>query len=134
MTNTPDLLPCPFCGGEACYDFFPGEGEHGVCCLGRECGASVEGFDSMETAFSAWNTRATPPQATGWQPVPDLEEFQSWWRASKYCQVVFPKQGWEQIALDGWNAALASRGLIRTAPDAPTIEPAKRTEGSDVYL
>lgn len=33
-------------------------------------------------------------------------QFLSWWKASKYCQVVFPKDGWEQIARDGWNAAI----------------------------
>ena len=36
----------------------------------------------------------------------DLKAFQQWWLASKYNQVVFPKDGWEQIAKDAWGAAI----------------------------
>ena len=35
----------------------------------------------------------------------DMSAFDNWWCASKYCQVVNPKCGWRQIALDGWDAA-----------------------------
>ena len=57
-----DLLPCPFCGGEAKhYAFDPGdpfEPEHGVGCPG--CEATMGGFDTWEQAISAWNTRPSP--------------------------------------------------------------------------
>ena len=37
----------------------------------------------------------------------DLKEFEKWWLASKYNQVVYPMEGWEQIAKDAWAAAIA---------------------------
>jgi hypothetical protein len=36
----------------------------------------------------------------------DLTEFNKWWQASKYNQVVAPATGWEQIAKDAWEAAI----------------------------
>ena len=36
----------------------------------------------------------------------DLTEFNNWWLASKYNQVVAPADGWEQIAKDAWEAAI----------------------------
>lgn len=38
-----------------------------------------------------------------------MSDFDSWWNASKYCQVVVMKPGARRIALDAWNAALQSR-------------------------
>lgn len=59
-----ELLPCPFCGGEA--DEYEGEYGNGVYCM--QCGAMVGepihlGFNiaervSYEQAVEAWNTRA----------------------------------------------------------------------------
>jgi hypothetical protein len=34
------------------------------------------------------------------------EKFESWWRASKYCQLITPSVRLEQIAWDGYQAAL----------------------------
>lgn len=42
------------------------------------------------------------------------DNFSRWWLASKYCQVVTPEPGWEQIARDGWAAA-ARREAAETA-------------------
>lgn len=36
------------------------------------------------------------------------EEFESWWYASKYCQVVNPSANAEQTAWDSWQASRAS--------------------------
>ena len=47
-----ELLPCPFCGGEAKYD--NNEGYHYIIC--DECGARNFGF-TREQAFDEWNTR-----------------------------------------------------------------------------
>lgn len=36
-----------------------------------------------------------------------MSDFDRWFRASKYCQVVNPTSNTEQIARDAWDAALA---------------------------
>jgi len=52
-----DLLPCPFCGGEAKYYHRPDttgwSNTEWVCCSG-DCGAST----CMQEAIAAWNTRS----------------------------------------------------------------------------
>ena len=70
MTKT-NLLPCPFCGGEANYhmsisrhpehDYW-----HGVFCL--TCPACIDNFDTEVEAIEAWNTRAerTCHKGSGW--------------------------------------------------------------------
>ena len=57
MRETNELLPCPFCGGEAetfnPFDAIPGT----WCVICREC-ASCNGFEQTEPeAIEAWNTR-----------------------------------------------------------------------------
>ena len=37
----------------------------------------------------------------------DYDAFKAWWLASKYNQVVIPEEGWEQLAKDTWEAAIA---------------------------
>ena len=37
----------------------------------------------------------------------DYDAFKSWWLASKYNQVVIPKERSEQFAKDVWEAAIA---------------------------
>lgn len=58
-----ELLPCPFCGGEAeRIDFGPGSGDNegGSCIACTKCQASgpVE-FGYKENFVSNWNTRPT---------------------------------------------------------------------------
>lgn len=38
-----------------------------------------------------------------------LRDFDSWWGASKYCQVIFSDDARRQVAMDAWIAALASQ-------------------------
>ncbi|MBR1445479.1 MAG: Lar family restriction alleviation protein [Alloprevotella sp.] len=55
MTAT-NLLPCPFCGGEASKRLFYG-GRYSVYC--DECDARVGGLaDTEAEAIAAWNARA----------------------------------------------------------------------------
>ena len=49
-----DILPCPFCGGEAMLGK-DSELRDMVYCL--ECGAKTWGFDSDKQAILRWNTR-----------------------------------------------------------------------------
>lgn len=67
-----DLLPCPFCGGEAeCDETYPDsdhDNTHHVSCLFDGCAGNIyqpnETTWGREEAITAWNTRA--PQ---WQPM-----------------------------------------------------------------
>ena len=59
-----DLLPCPFCGGEAAayveHSKFPPGYYYGVEC--DKCDARTGEFDHKEEAIAAWNRRALPPE------------------------------------------------------------------------
>ena len=52
-----ELLPCPFCGGEA-YIYAPGPIEHHVACKNPSCYAETHGWSTEAEAIAAWNTRA----------------------------------------------------------------------------
>ena len=61
--GTPELLPCPFCDGEAVvttdeYAGLPPAIWVVVCHAPTLCGAEVGFFPSKEQAITAWNTRA----------------------------------------------------------------------------
>lgn len=64
--TTPDLKPCPFCGGEAVYDFhakgmpeaWENDCDHWVYCDAEDCFANVGLCESKSEAIAAWNTRA----------------------------------------------------------------------------
>ena len=49
-----ELLPCPFCGGEA--RIITAAGESWVLC--DECKATTEAHTSRQIAIAAWNRRA----------------------------------------------------------------------------
>jgi len=56
------LLPCPFCGGEACMNehVFTGYSSmFGVICLDC-CAETWQFYDTKEEAAAAWNRRAQP--------------------------------------------------------------------------
>ena len=70
MTD-PDLLPCPFCGGEAFIaqlEYGPEGTKHvaecgEVGCGGQRFGAVVDGclgFDTKQQATAHWNQRIQP--------------------------------------------------------------------------
>ena len=50
-----ELLPCPFCGGEAELFDYPEMKAYCVACL--ECGVETLIYSSKEKAIKAWNTR-----------------------------------------------------------------------------
>lgn len=60
MTNDkpqaqPELLPCPFCGGDAEYTYTRILGDHSVEC--KQCTAMVCAKPLKEQAIEAWNKR-----------------------------------------------------------------------------
>lgn len=61
--RTTELLPCPFCGGEAeLYSTVPTH-DGFWSCICRDCGASTS-FGSEAEAITAWNTRAEDAAST----------------------------------------------------------------------
>lgn len=67
----PDLLPCPFCGGDArlISDGGSGIGSTVACNHCHICGhdydkSNSSGLDFDTAAVKAWNTRAAPPDNT----------------------------------------------------------------------
>ena len=63
-----ELLPCPFCGGNAKFISFVDACSHRPACLVRcnDCGALTKDFVAEDSTFSykdeaknAWNTRTT---------------------------------------------------------------------------
>ena len=58
-----DLLPCPFCGGEAArVDIEDGENAGGSCVCCKKCNASGNlEFEFKENFITAWNTRTPTP-------------------------------------------------------------------------
>jgi restriction alleviation protein Lar len=63
--TTPELLPCPFCGGPACmhktrkYVLPFGPYEYDVSCL-RGCTHPFDWYETPEAAAILWNTRFPP--------------------------------------------------------------------------
>ena len=56
--TTPELLPCPFCGGDADIWRASGERTAWVACMGR-CSVLVsKEYTTDAEAIAAWNTRA----------------------------------------------------------------------------
>ena len=52
-----ELLPCPFCGGDAESEFIPSfRNSHFVRC--KICLSSIRGYDTKDKAIAAWNRRA----------------------------------------------------------------------------
>lgn len=69
-----ELLPCPFCGGEAQVQHQSRElyGDvvdwYGVYCKKQFCGY-VSGQSTEAEAIAAWNSRAKPPCGGGYCPL-----------------------------------------------------------------
>lgn len=62
--KTPDLKPCPFCGGKAKQDEFYDEcylTAWSVFC--DYCGAEIKSIAGIENAIEAWNRRASDENA-----------------------------------------------------------------------
>jgi Lar family restriction alleviation protein len=76
MSNTEQLLPCPFCGGEAVYfpQEYPDKTFHAVKC--KNCYIVWEGHPTKSAAIEKWNTRAalSPPQAVDEKGIREADE------------------------------------------------------------
>jgi Lar family restriction alleviation protein len=76
MSNTEQLLPCPFCGGEAVYfpQEYPDKTFHAVKC--KNCYIVWEGHPTKSAAIEKWNTRAalSPPQAVDEKGIREAAE------------------------------------------------------------
>lgn len=109
----PELLPCPFCGGEPeRIDFGPGDAENegGSCIACKQCQSSgpVE-FGRKENFISNWNRRAALSQQRAvaeewrWVPVAATAEM---WEAGMNCWSPDDTQG--DYLEKAWEAMLAA--------------------------
>jgi len=57
-----ELLPCPFCGGDAEID--QDMGGFAAYCVSCDCAMDVYG--PLESTIAAWNRRAAPPPEKNW--------------------------------------------------------------------
>lgn len=82
--RTTELLPCPFCGGEASKRLFY-VARYGVYC--DECDARVGGlFNTEAEAIAAWNTRADTEY--GGIPATDENMAKYGWVRERTCELV----------------------------------------------
>lgn len=71
--NEPELLPCPFCGGDKLtYDIYGDENEYDqINC--KQCGFWFSTYSDIEdTSLAIWNRRT--PAAPQWTTEPPQEE------------------------------------------------------------
>lgn len=74
-----ELLPCPFCGGEASVERIGGNGYYFVACSGLNCCDSALA-DTEAEAIAAWNTRAERTCEMEYSGgVPDFVSLDTWW-------------------------------------------------------
>lgn len=73
-TRTPDLLPCPFCGGAARWATSTEDDDWEIQCSNQNCGIMLFccGATGEETAAN-WNTRSESALQTAQQRIADLE-------------------------------------------------------------
>jgi Lar family restriction alleviation protein len=69
LTSGNKMEPCPFCGGEAEYEFLTDgkKDSHHVGCINEHCPvefAAAISFRDKETAIEAWNTRVNKTPKT----------------------------------------------------------------------
>lgn len=84
--TAPDLLPCPFCGGEASAWNLTLEGAvHCADCRATIVRQHKPVYDTgYEEAIAAWNTRATPAAMTP-DPAAIREAWEkTYWRMRSY--------------------------------------------------
>lgn len=89
-----DLLPCPFCGGEA-HIMQIGTRRQSCRVSCEDCGCDHESGDEGDECGASWNQRAAPPRL----PAPELKAGQC------YVAWVETKQGWKPdriVEIDQW--------------------------------
>ena len=138
MSNTPSLLPCPFCGCKAVASINKDESlwSHDVVdwtrvhCTNDECNAQTEatceGYEP--SAIEVWNRRTPHPDvasgyADGWQDGMPCEKRKAiqegeqigasaaWFHARHNMLDTLDRRNVFRAGFDrGWNAALAAQG------------------------
>ena len=116
MSNTPSLLPCPFCGCKAMASINKGESlwSHDVVdwtrvhCTNDECNAQTEatceGYEP--SAIEVWNRRT--PQPVVREPLPKFTALRFRARRDKKAEVTLLFQGHETA--DAWVRGITKKG------------------------
>lgn len=111
----PELLPCPFCGGQASYT--PTCHIDVVQC--RVCGAQVMAtMGQHEAAIVAWNRRVTPPATVAAlvEALEGLMQGSVWKDAHTFIDGTPVGAGWQTIRMptdETLSAARAALALYR---------------------
>lgn len=113
MQQTRELLPCPFCGGEAeRIDFGPdaAENEGGSCIACKRCQASgpVE-FGFKENLIANWNRRAAPEGFVMVPVEPTDEMIEASLIRVPIAKRINPGQHLRIYGARAWDAMLAAR-------------------------
>ncbi len=87
MTHpSPELLACPFCGGEGLLHRVPGLGKcWSVSC--KNCDAGPSSRLSEPGAIAAWNRRATPPLPADVESVVRDLNTVAFWSSPDTCRI-----------------------------------------------
>ena len=67
------LLPCPFCGAKARFDY--GSGIFAIC---GSCGASTDNMAAQAGAVAAWNKRVPVPLIPDHLMLVPIESLKRW--------------------------------------------------------
>lgn len=123
-TNTPDLLPCPFCGAEAALSqrasqFGQRQAGFRVSCKKRHttCPVNLRTHhkDSAEKAASEWNTRPQPatPSPVTVKPLVFVENRNDYWSAGYGYQVAYTHKDLWRVRLHGKVVCKEVKGRAR---------------------
>lgn len=130
--QTRELLPCPFCGGEAKRE--PGSlGVFTIACEDDKCPANPVVSGVGDKATARWNRRASSPANDGWiavtERLPDDHEMYLVWKVDKhgvsYCDtsnLCGDKSGFYVLYDDEGANALESVTHWRELPAPPTAQ------------
>ena len=110
--------------------------ESDECLTDRHLGWQPAGWTVGGAAASPYTAHrmyrrplATKPAVKDDETVVEAD-FDNWWRASKYRQVIYADESQRQIALDAWRAALATKLAVK---DDETVVEALRKEADSAY-
>ena len=78
-----ELLPCPFCGGEAEIHPKRDGSKKGLSveCMNGRCDMAphADSFPNTTEAIAAWNTRAQQQPVEGWQDISSKDAYDIVW-------------------------------------------------------
>lgn len=99
--NNPELLPCPFCGGEVeiyhdTSSDYERQWTYTVRCPNQDCGCDFGHYDTIPQVAQKWNKRKT-------LPTHDLHIAFHEWLFEYEVNVL---ERWHKLAVDEWTTLI----------------------------